>query len=60
MIHLGMEDGVVRCLTCKRELKDDGQQFCNECNRGYGKKPGQGTPASPGRTAARRRRRRER
>jgi hypothetical protein len=55
-----MEDGVVRCLTCKRELKDDGQQFCNECNRGHGKKPGQGTPASPGRTAARRRRRRER
>jgi hypothetical protein len=57
---LGIEDGMARCLTCKRELKDDAQQFCNECNRGYGKKPGQGTPASPGRTAARRRRRRAR
>jgi hypothetical protein len=25
--------------TCKRELKDDAQRFCNECSRGFGKKP---------------------
>jgi hypothetical protein len=49
---------MTRCATCRRELKDDTQRFCNECARGYGKKPGQGTPGSPGRTAARRRRRR--
>ena len=48
---------MVKCPTCKRELKDETQKFCNEWNRGYGK-PGQGTRRSPGRTAARRRRRR--
>ena len=48
------------CVTCKRELKDEAQRFCDECGRGLGKKPVQGTPGSPGRTAARRRRRRER
>jgi hypothetical protein len=51
---------MVRCLMCKRELKDEAQKFCNECNRGVGTKPGQGTAPSPGRTAARRRRRRGR
>jgi rRNA maturation endonuclease Nob1 len=30
---------MVRCATCKRELKDEAQRFCNECNRGFGKKP---------------------
>jgi hypothetical protein len=25
--------------TRKRELKDDAQRFCNECSRGFGKKP---------------------
>ena len=45
---------MTRCATCRRELKDDTQRFCNECSRGYGKKPGQGTPGS------RRRRRRGR
>jgi rRNA maturation endonuclease Nob1 len=49
-----------RCATCRRELKDESQVFCNECGRGYGKKPGEGTRATPGRTAARRRRRRGR
>jgi len=53
----GAEAIMIRCPTCKRELKDETQKFCNECNRGYGK-PGQGTRRSPGRTAARRRRRR--
>jgi len=48
---------MVRCLTCRRELKDEARKFCNECSRGYGK-PGQGTTGSPGRTTARRRRRR--
>jgi len=31
---------MVRCGTCKRELKDEAQRFCNECSRGFGKKPG--------------------
>lgn len=49
---------MLKCARCLREIKDEGLQYCNECSRGYGKKPGQGTPRSPGRTAARRRRRR--
>jgi hypothetical protein len=49
---------MVKCARCSREIKDDTQRFCNECSRGYGKGPGQGTPASKGRTVARRRRRR--
>jgi hypothetical protein len=53
------DDIITRCAMCRRELKGGATKFCNECNRGLGK-PGQGTPASPGRTAARRRRRRGR
>ncbi len=52
---------MAKCPTCHRELTDVTQRFCTECSRGLGQqKPGQGTPASPGRTAARRRRRRGR
>jgi len=47
-----------KCLRCQRLIKDEGLQYCNECSAGVGKKPGQGTTGSPGRTAARRRRRR--
>ena len=50
---------MLRCATCRRELKDETQRLCNECGRGLGK-PGLGTQAAPGRTSARRRRRRGR
>ena len=51
---------MVKCASCHREIKAGSQRFCNECGRGYNSKPGQGTPSSTGRTAARRRRRRGR
>jgi hypothetical protein len=50
---------MVLCATCHREIKAGTQRFCNECGRGLGR-PGIGTTPAPGRTAARRRRRRGR
>jgi uncharacterized membrane protein YeaQ/YmgE (transglycosylase-associated protein family) len=54
----GGELRMERCARCHRELRDATQRFCSECNRGVGTKPGRGTRPSPGRTSAKRRRRR--
>jgi hypothetical protein len=54
-----MAEDLTRCATCHRALKGVTGKFCSECNRSFGK-PGEGTPAFPGRSAARRRRRRGR
>lgn len=52
---------MARCEACGRELKDEAQRFCSdECRGVFMKRSRQGTPRSPGRTAARRRRRRGR
>ena len=51
---------MLKCAMCRREIKAGTARFCNECGRGFSNKPGHGTPASTGRTAARRRRRRGR
>ena len=50
-----------RCEVCGREFADDGQRFCNdECRGVFMQRLRQGTRRSPGRTVARRRRRRGR
>ena len=54
----GGQGDMERCVRCHRELREAGQRFCNECNRGVGTKPAQGTRRSPGRTSAKRARRR--
>lgn len=52
---------MAQCDTCKEEFVGEGQ-FCKpECHPGFGKgSKHPGTPRFPGRTAARRRRRRAR
>jgi predicted nucleic acid-binding Zn ribbon protein len=52
---------MARCEACGRELQADAQRFCSdECHGVFIKRSRQGTRRSPGRTTARRRRRRGR
>jgi len=40
---------MLRCLTCRRELKDESAEILQRVQPGLRQEPGQGTPASPGR-----------
>lgn len=50
-----------RCEVCGGDLKEDARRFCgDDCRQLFMDKLRRGTPAHPGRTVARRRRRRGR
>jgi len=50
---------MAKCVVCRTTLKDQGTRFCTEaCHVAFEKRFVGGTPSTPGRTAARRRRRR--
>lgn len=50
-----------KCETCGRSLTEGGQRFCgDDCRRLFVETLRKGTPGHPGRTVARRRRRRGR
>ena len=52
---------MTKCEACGTELKDDAKRFCSEACRGiFMERLRHGTRRSPGRTAAKRRRRRGR
>lgn len=50
---------MAKCAVCGTKLKEQVSRFCTEtCHEAFEKRFVGGTPATPGRTAARRRRRR--
>ncbi len=52
---------MAKCEVCSKELPADTQRFCGEECRGvFMKRLKHGTPSAPGRTAAKRRRKRGR